>query len=250
MLYDRNPQWTLFSDKLGVREFVDRRVGPEYLVPLLWHGDDPDELPFDELPAKFVIKTNHGCGYNVIVTDKTIVDRERIRLQLKKWLSENFCHDKSLGIAWAYRDINPTIIVESFLEVNGSVPVDYKFFCFDGRVDFVELHFDRFGEHSRRLFDRKFVPLDSTRGPKQYRGDVSAPENYREMVRVAECLSAGSDFVRVDLYSVGSRTYFGELTCYPGAGGVRFDPREYDFVVGERWNMSRQGSNSGSAEKG
>jgi hypothetical protein len=107
MLFDRDPKWTMFSDRLRARDYVANKVGGEYLVPLLWTGDKPEEIPFDKLPLKFVIKTNHGCGYNIFVRDKTQLGQTRAKRQLKKWLGENFCEDKFLGTEWGYKNIRP-----------------------------------------------------------------------------------------------------------------------------------------------
>ena len=134
MLFDRNPRLTMLSDKWRVRDYVAGRVGNEYLIPLLWNGDKPEQIPFNDLPLKFVIKTNHGCGYNLMVTDKTQLDLTKTRRQLRKWLRENFCQDKFLGMEWGYRNIRPTIIVESLLDDQGKTPLDYKFFCYSGRA--------------------------------------------------------------------------------------------------------------------
>lgn len=237
MLFDRNPHWTMLSDKLRVRNYVAEKVGNKYLVPLLWNGDSPEKIPFDELPDKYVIKATHGCGYNIIVNDKTKMDRIITRMQLNKWLSENFCKDRVHGVAWAYKNIKPMINVEAFLEYNGKVPIDYKFFCFSGRVEYLQMNFDRFGDPYEKTFDRDFNPLDLWQGTKQYTGNFVRPQNYDDMILVAESLAVNMDFIRVDLYTVGGRIYFGELTCYPGGGNIRFIPRKYDFVFGEKWNI-------------
>ena len=152
MLHERDPLFTLISDKLRVRDYIAEKVGNEYLVPLLWTGENPEEIPFDELPMKYVIKTNHGCGYNIIVKDKTQLNQAEVKLTLKKWMSENFGQDTFLGIAWGYNNIKPAIIIESFMEENGKAPVDYKCWCFSGRIEFISLHFDRFDTHSTPEF--------------------------------------------------------------------------------------------------
>ena len=235
MLNERDPRWTMLSDKLHVRDYVAGKVGREYLIPLLWSGDNPEEIPFDELPLKFVIKTNHGCGYNIIVKDKTQLDRTQTRRQLKKWLGENFCHAKCLGTAWAYKNIKPKIMIEAFLNDNGKTPLDYKFFCFSGRAEFLLMTFDRYGDLSEKHFDRDFNPLDLWNGSEQYTGEIARPDNYEEMVHFAETLAQGMDFIRVDIYNVDSRIYFGELTCYPAGSLARFIPREYDYIFGKKW---------------
>jgi hypothetical protein len=236
MLFDRDSRWTLLLDKFRVRDYVANKVGSEYLIPLLWSGNKPEEIPFDKLPLKFVIKTNHGSGYNILVRDKTQLDQTKTRRQLKTWLEENFCEDKFLGTEWAYKKIRPTIMVESYLENNGSVPEDYKFFCYSGRAEFCKVDFDRFEDHSEAFFDKGLKPLHLFGlGIKQYCGKFAFPDNYKDMVRVAESLAKGIDFIRVDLYSVGGQIYFGELTCYHGGGLIALSPRRYDLLFGEKW---------------
>lgn len=237
MLFDRNPQWTIISDKLLVRDYVAKKLSAEYLIPMLWYGDMPEKIPFDELPLKFVIKPNHGFGSVIMVKDKTQLDLKSTRLQLQKWLGKNFCQDTFLGIEWAYKNIRPMIIVESFLEDNGHIPEDYKFFCYSGRAEFVQVTYDRCGDASERILDRDFNPLALYNGFKIYSGKIVRPQNYEDMVRVAESLARGFDFIRVDLYSVGNQIYFGELTTLPASGRARFVPKKYDFVFGEKWKL-------------
>lgn len=235
MLFDRNPLFTMISDKLRVRDYVSQELGSKYLIPLLWHGDNPEEIPFHALPSTFVIKANHGCGYNIIVKDKKTVNQPEIVLKLKKWLNENFCTDKWLGTEWAYKNIKRQILVESYIGDNGTVPVDYKFFCYSGRAEFIQLSFDRFGKQSERMLDIDFNTLDFYNGVNIYKGKVVKPDNYETMVKVAESLASNFDFIRVDLYDVAGKIYFGEMTCYPAGGRARFVPIKYDFVYGEKW---------------
>jgi len=235
MLHDRDPQLTLLNDKLRVRDYVTNKVGSEFLIPLLWSGDRPEDIPFDELPLKFVIKTNHGCGYIIIVKDKTQLDPASTNLQLTKWLSENFCLDKYIGTEWGYKNIRPCIIIESFIEENGKAPVDYKFYCFSGRIEFLTVHFDRFIEHKTRSFDRNFEPIEFRYDFEQWNGECKRPPNFETMVQLAESLAKGLDFIRVDLYSIGNKVYYSELTPYPGGVSTKFLPRSYDYVLGEKW---------------
>ena len=242
MIFDRNPLWTMFSDKLRVRDYVAGKIGDEYLIPLLWSGDDPEDIPFDELPSKFVMKANHGCDYNIIVTDRDRIDRKRERRKLARWLGENFCQDYMVGAGWGYKNIRPTIIVESFLEDRGQVPVDYKFYCFSGRVEYMKIDFARLVDHAETFFDRDLNVLDLfERGLRRLDEEIERPENYELMVQLAERLAENLDFIRVDLYNLQGHIYFGELTCYPGGGVVRLCPSSYERVIGEKW---RTASNS------
>lgn len=235
-LMDRGPMLTLVSDKLRVRDYVVEKGGSNYLIPLYWSGSDPENVPFDCLPMKFVMKTNHGCGYVIIVDDKKKLNQDWVKRQLKKWLAENFAKDTYLGVAWGYRNVRPNIMVEAFVGENDKTPVDYKFWCFGGRVEFVSLHFDRFENHSTLCFDRGFREGSGFDfGLPTYAKRFEVPSNGDEMVRMAETLAAGFPFLRVDMYNVDGRIYFGELTPYPGGVSTRFLPVERDIELGRKW---------------
>lgn len=238
MLFNRDPLLTLISDKLQVRDYVAAKIGTDYLIPIHWHGENPEDIPFDKLPNKFVIKTNHGCGYNIIVLDKTNHDTEKTKKRLHKWLNVNFCQDTFFGASWAYKKIKRTVIVESFIGENEQVPLDYKFFCYRGRAEFVLVTFDRFGALTEKHFTRDFQPLDLWNGAPQQSGKITQPVAYLEMLTLADALSTDFDFMRVDLYVVNNRIYFGELTCYPAGGLAQFIPQEYDFIFGEKWQLA------------
>lgn len=242
MLYDRDPRWTLLSDKLSVRDYVASKIGADHLVPLLWWGSDPDKLPWHQLPSQFVIKATHGCGYNIAVTEKAQTSRESIKRKLIAWLKENYCLDRFFGVEWAYKNIEPHIIVEPFLGENDKAPTDYKFLCFSGRVEYIQVDYDRFERHAEQFFDRDFNRVWVRVGYPQYSGSARLPNNIGEMIGIAESLAQGLHFIRVDLYSVDDRIYFGELTCYPSWGTSRITPREYDFVFGAKWPMVATGA--------
>lgn len=235
MLHDRNPILTLISDKLLVREFVLKKIGKEFLIPLLWQGANPDEIPFNKLPARFVVKTNHGCGYVIIVDDRMELDKKNIIRQLKKWLGTNFGQDTYLGIGWAYKNIKPKIMIEAFMDDEGKPPVDYKFYCFSGRVEFLTVHYDRFGNHKTRSFDRNFEPYDFRYDFAQWEGECLRPKNFEKMICLSEALSEDFDFMRVDLYNINNSIYFSELTPYPGGVSTKFLPLNRDYILGEKW---------------
>jgi hypothetical protein len=236
MLFERDAQLTLFCDKLRVRDFVAKRVGSQYLVPLLWTGADPVSIPFDRLPSRFVIKANHGCAYNILVEDKNKLDVPATIRQLKRWLQVNFSNDTYLGISWGYKNIPRQIVIEEYLDDSGKPPIDFKMYCFGNRVEFMTVHYDRFRDHKTRSFDRRFEPYDFSYDFERWSGDCERPANFEEMVRVAEALADGSDFVRVDFYNVAGKIYFGELTPYPGGVSTKFLPRATDARMGHLWN--------------
>lgn len=235
MLFDRRPILTLLTDKLQVRKVVKDKIGEEHLVPLLWSGSDPEKFPFAALPDKFVIKTNHGCGFTILVNNKQYLDIKATKKKLRAWLNSNFSRNSYLGHAWAYKNILPRIIVEQFLDEDGKPPRDYKFYCFSGRVEYLLITYDRFGYHREKHFTKEFVPLDLWNGLDQFPGPFNLPINYGKMIKIAEKLSVGFDFVRVDLYNIKGKIYFGELTFYPAGGLAPFVPREWDYIFGEKW---------------
>ncbi len=235
MFDERDPLLTTLSDKLHVRGYVAEKVGSHFLIPLLWSGEKPEAIPFDELPGRFVIKASHGCGYNIIVKNKEQLDQAKTRLQLREWLGRNYCQDHRLGAEWGYKNIRPSILVEAFVGDDGKVPVDYKFWCFGARVECTTLHLDRFEKHRVRTMDRNFEPYAYPFPLDDGSGACRCPSNYERMIEVAESLAEGFDFVRVDLYNVQGRIYFGEMTVYPcGIHPLRL-AAETDYLLGRKW---------------
>lgn len=239
MLHDRNPQLTLLCDKLRVRDYVAKKSGANCLVPLLWSGEDPKQIPFATLPERYVIKTTHGCANNIFVREKARVDEVGIRLQLNQWLNFNYAEDFLIGIEWGYKHVRPAIVIEEFLEQEGKVPVDFKFYCFSGRVEFLTQHFGRFVKHKTRSFDRNYAPHEFHYQFEQYEGPCERPKNFDNMVQLAETLAQGFDFMRVDLYNIDGRILFSELTPYPGGVSTRFLPGSLDYALGAKWRAGR-----------
>lgn len=238
LLHARDPVLTVLSDKLLVRDYVAERVGREYLVPLLWTGRDARAIPFDALPSCFVLKANHGCGYTLVVREKSDVDRPRMVRRAQRWLATNFGDDAYLGISWGYRHVIPALLVEELLEENQGPPVDYKFYCFSGRVEFVTLHFDRFGQHRMRAVGRSFEPYEVSTGRGSWTGDFARPLQFDRMVQIAEALAAAFNFMRIDLYCPDDRIYVGEITPYPKGTAPTIYPASRDAYLGTLWQGS------------
>ena len=235
MLQERDPIFTTLSDKLLMRDFVAKKVGSEFLIPLLWEGENPNEIPFSDLPDKFVIKTNHGCHYIILVHNKNQLNLPIVISQLKIWLKTNYCLETYLGTEWGYKNIKPKIMVEAYIGEGRKPPVDYKFYCFSGRVEFLTVHYDRFEEHKTRSFDRDFQPYNFRYDFEQWKGTCNKPNNFNLMVQVAEKLSEEFKFMRIDLYNVNGKIYFGEITPYPGGVSTKFLPVSTDYHLGKLW---------------
>lgn len=219
-LYDRRPEYTMMVDKYRVRDYIAKKIGREYLIPLLGVWDDPDEIDFDSLPQQFVLKCNHNSGLGMcICRDKSKLDVKKVKADLRKGLQQDYYITFR---EWPYRDVPRKIICEKYMEDNSTAElVDYKFFCFDGRVDCVMVCLDRSSGNTKfYFFDRAWNLLRyNIRGkeaPENF--TIPKPSNMEEMFEIAEKLSKGLPFARIDLYSVSGRTYFGEITFFPDSG--------------------------------
>jgi len=236
ILFDRRPLLTLISDKIRVRDYVAQLVGPSYLTRLYQTCRTPQQIDWPALPRSFVIKANHGAEMNSLIEDKSAVDREELFATLEYWLGVNYYY--VCRREWAYRDVVPSLLIEEYLtQQDGRPPRDYKFYVFDGRALYLEVHFDRFSDHRANIYERNLKLLKFKLISPPYEGPVAFPPNIEEMFALADRLGRGLDFVRVDLYNIDGRIVFGELTCYPFAGLCRFDPPEYDGVFGAHWHL-------------
>lgn len=229
ILGDRRPYLTLFSDKLRVREYV-QRVAPFVALPALyWWSDRADALDVATLPDSFVLKPNHGSGWLRVVDDRRTVQRDELVCIAREWLASDFT---IVGREWAYRDIRRAVYAEELLRgPEGDLPADYKLFVFGGKVRLIQVDRDRFARHTQVLYDERWNAIDGT--IKAAQGlTLPAPASLAAMIAAAEALSAGVDFVRVDLYDIGGKAYFGEFTHYPNKGLSRFEPASLDQLLG------------------
>ncbi len=218
------------ADRKLVREYVSDKVGDDYLIPLIGIYDELNNEIWGSLPVQFVLKANHGCGMTKIITDKSSESYDEIFIQTEKW--KDFDYAK-YGREWIYRDLPRTLLAENLLlNENNSVPEDYKFFCFEGRVELIQVDFKRFGDQKRNLYDRNFNQFDATLLYPTYKKPVPRPQNLEKAVQVAEVLSSDFNFIRVDLYLPDEKIYFGELTNYPGNGFAQFSPLSFEYKMG------------------
>ncbi len=236
ILDDRNPLIPLTLDKVRVRDWVAERLGPDMLVPLLGVWGQARDIPWDDLPSRFVAKTNHGCAYNLLVTDKAKQDRAEAIRQLDAWMAENY-YDQARE--WGYRAIPRRILVEEFLRgPRGGVPVDYKLFVFGGRPRLLKVIHGRYTAGDQHFYydPQTLEPLDIGMFRLADNPDVAAPPpEVRSLYDLAARLGAPFDAVRVDFYLVDGRPYFGELTHYTGAASLSLGSYEHDLKIGMMW---------------
>lgn len=229
-IHETLKKYSDYVDKYKVREFVKCEIGEEYLIPLLGVYNKFEEIDFDILPDKFVLKTNNSCGRNIICKNKKDINKKSIKRKLKKWLKEEFYYRFR---ETQYKDIKPLIICEKYLEDKSGGLMDYKFICSNGEPKYIQVDIDRYGKHKQKYFDVEWNELDWSYGFEKYNGEIKKPENLDKMITIAKRLSSKFNFVRVDLYSVEDKIYFGELTFTPAAGLLIFKPKEVNKIVGD-----------------
>ncbi|MBS6921380.1 MAG: glycosyl transferase [Anaerococcus vaginalis] len=232
-LYDRNPLYTKLVDKYKVREYISEKIGEGYLIPLLGVWDDPEDIDFDSLPNKFVLKCNHNSGLGMcICTDKSKIDIKKVKNELKSGLAQNYYLN---GREWPYKNVSRKIICEKYMtDETGKNLRDYKFYCFDGKPKIVGIYQDRNSdkETTGDFFDMNFEWVDLRFGMPNALNKPQKPQKFQEMIKIAEILSEGMPEVRVDLYISNNKIYFGELTFFDGGGFDKIEPLEWDYKLG------------------
>lgn len=218
-LYKNNPLVTKCADKYAAREYVKDCGCEEILNEIHQVWDQPEDINFSELPNKFVLKCNHGAGYNIICRDKDNTSPDNIRQTLTTWLSEDYWR---LAVEFVYKDIPKKIICEKFIETkNNELPYDYKLFCFHGKPLFVMICTERESQHPKFYFVNKkweLLPYGIDYKNNEVSSILDKPQNYQKLFEYAERLSKPFPFVRVDLYLNSGVIHFGELTFIPSAG--------------------------------
>ena len=210
-LYDSTPIKTKLSDKYLVKEYVKEKIGEKYLIPLIGVYDKFDEINFKNLPNQFVIKCNHGSGYNIIVKNKTNLNISKARNKINKWMNRNYAF--YTGLELHYRDIKRKIIIEKYMDDNTGDLTDYKINCFNGKPYFLWVDINRHSAHKRNIYDLNFNLLPYTIDPKYpHFSSIKRPKNLEKMIELATILSQNFSYARVDFYEVNNNIYFGEIT--------------------------------------
>lgn len=238
-IHDRKPEYTNMVDKYEAKKYIAEKLGSEYVIPSLGVWEQFDDIDFDALPDQFVLKCTHDSGGVVIVRDKSQMDLPAIRRKLEKNLKINYFYS---GREWPYKNVRPRIIAEQYLaELSGLR--DYKFFCFSGEMKLLLVVQGRGTDHvTGNYFDENGEPVDliSSSFPRDDRSP-ELPDSFAEMKRIAEILSAGIPHVRVDLYDVNGKIYFGELTFFDSSGFDRLQPESWDRKIGDMLKLPGTG---------
>lgn len=229
-----HPEYTMLADKLKVRNIIAEKIGEEYLIPILGHWKSFEDIPFQELPEKFVLKCNHDSGSVKIIDKKQLDEREMNNLAkfFAGRLSENSYYN---GREYPYRDIEPCIIAEKFMKTTDDHVInDYKFFCFNGIPYIMFIVSGRFTKEKHE----DFFDMDYRWLPEIRNGETPSPvcppkpECFEEMKRLATTLSKGIEAVRMDFYEIDGKVYFGEFTFFSAGGFCLFEPHDWEIKLG------------------
>ena len=231
-LYDRNPEYTKMVDKYEAKKYVSDIIGQEYIIPTLGVWDKFEDIEFDKLPKQFVLKPTHTSGNVFICKDKEKINYKQLRKMINKWLKRDYY---LVHREWPYKNIKPKIIAEQYMvDDSGMKLKDYKFFCFNGIAQTILVCSNRNESFKNtNFYDINWNLQPFTREKhKNSNEQIKKPKNLDEMITVAEKLSKDIPFVRVDLYEINGKVYFGELTFYPSSGFEGFEPEEWDKKLG------------------
>lgn len=229
----RKEEYTNLVDKYRVKQYITKLIGEEYVIPTLGVWKNVDDIDFKSLPEKFVLKCNNDSGGIVICKNKKDFDEVKAKSFLKERLKNN---GYWYGREWPYKNVKPCIIAEKYMEDSISKDIkDYKFFCFNGSMEFFDIDIDRFIEHRANYYDRNgnFLPFGKTYCPPDYTKKIEMPKNLDKMIELAETISHNTVLSRIDFYEIDGQVYFGEITFYPGSGFSPFTDEKWDYKLGD-----------------
>lgn len=232
-LYNRKPEHVTMVDKYEAKKYVESIVGSSFIIPTIGVWDDPDEIDWESLPQRFVLKVTHDSGGLVICKAKAKFDIAKAKEKLRKALN----HDYFMTYReWPYKNVPRRIIAEEYIEDSHGELNDYKIFCFNGEPKFVQVDYGRHSKHGRNIYDMdwKFMKfMNNIHYPYDEGHVIEKPVNFEKMVELAKRLSSGEPHLRVDFYNLDGKIYFGELTFFHGSGLVTFRPKEWDRKIGD-----------------
>lgn len=237
-LHDRQSIYTTMVDKYEVKSYIASIIGDEHIIPTLGVWNSFDEIDFDTLPNQFVLKCTNDSGGVVICKNKSDLDKMTAKQKIEKCLNSNFYY---WGREWPYKNVEPRIIAEAYMEDSSGEDLnDYKLMCFNGKVKCSFVCSERYSDEGLKVtfFDNDWSVLPFERHYPKSTRPIDKPENFNEMIQLAEKLSKDIPFVRVDFYDINGKIYFGEMTFFPGCGFEEFTPEEWDYKLGEWIDLS------------
>lgn len=232
-LHDRRKEYITLVDKYRVRDYIVKKIGEEYLIPLIGVWDTTHDIDFETLPEQFVLKCNHDSGSVFVCKNKHEINKQEICSKMQKSLKTSGFW---FGREWPYKNVKACVIAEKYMvDSRFNELRDFKFFCFNGKVKCFKIDYDRFTEHKANYYapDGTLLKFGEKVCPPDYSKELYIPENLNEMICLAEKLAVDYAFVRVDFYNIDGKIYFGEMTFYPASGFGQFIPEEWDKILGD-----------------
>ena len=234
-LNDHNPMYTTIADKLAMRDYVEKKIGPGHTVPVLGTWKTFSDIDFDKLPTRFVLKTTHDSGSFVICNDKATFNKAKAKIVLTRSLKRNYYKTTR---EWQYKNIEPLIIAEEYLDDGKNNLTDYKFFCFNGKPVFMYCEEEASEHLTQAIADMQYNLMPFSMEDDKAEDLPSKPKCFSSMEKIAQELSEGFPFIRVDMYCINDKVYVGELTLYHYGGYTPFRPKEWDLKLGEMLDIT------------
>ena len=230
-LYNHDPSYPKMADKLAMRGFVEKKAGAGHSVPVLGVWDCFDEIDFSSLPDTFVLKCNNDSGHYVICRDKRTMDMKAARKTITEGLKTNYYYQNR---EWVYKDIVPKVFAEQYLQQDSDDCLwDYKFFCFNGEPKIMYMEKEASESKTEAFFDMEQNYLDLEMDDPRPNVPPQLPECFDLMRSLAEKLSEGIPFLRVDFFFINGQIYVGELTFYHQSGLTKMKPEIWDLKLGQ-----------------
>lgn len=234
-LHDNTKKKRDLADKYKVRDWIKEQIGEKYLVDLLGVWNSFDEIDFDKLPQKFVLKCNHGSGMNVVVKEKKDLNLADLKEKFDRWMTIDFA---ACNMEPQYHGIERKIIAEEYLTNYGDDLYDYKFWCNNGKCDFIMFLSERKAGLKMANYDKNWNLLPFVYDHEQCNSIIEKPDNLQEMIELAEKLAKEFYHVRVDFYRLNDGTIkFGEMTFTSMSGVQKWVPEEANYFVGELMHL-------------
>lgn len=226
------PKMKKLTDKYGVRKWIEDTIGGQYLTKQYGVWDSFEQINFRDLPDKYVLKCTHGCGFNLIVKNNRELNKKEAKKKFDSWQQINFAFSE--GLQLQYKDIEPKIIAEEYLENDAGDLFDYKFWCFNGKVEFIMFLSERKTGLKMNNYDKDWNLLPFTYNFEQSCRKIEKPEKLSEMIALAEKLSKGFPHVRVDLYLLNDGVIkFGEMTFTSANGLCKWSDERVNYQLGK-----------------
>lgn len=237
-LYYHNPLQTVCADKYKMRSFIEKEIGSKFLIPLLGVWDNVDDIDFQKLPNKFVLKVNWGSGQNIICKDKNKLNIDEVKRKLKKWMQPHSNH-YYYSFEWCYKNIQPKIIAEKYIDF-GEDLLDYKIMCYNGVPRNLFVCSERNKGLKVTFFDLKWKRLPFTRHYPSSQKEICRPAILNKMLRISSILAKEFPFARIDFFNWNNKLYVGEITFFPGAALEKFEPYEWDEKLGNMIKLPQE----------